>query len=168
MSILFRRHSTVVPGPTSPGDAWLDGLAVGDPLSAMGLEATRGFRARAEPGTTPVGGADADALDCLREAVSLLRAGGLLLELPVAAVLLTEAEWRAGHEDEADRAANLALEVSGRQGSHHVLLKALSEFPAVASRRIHAVAGTDTPWHTVGRALAAQGANIQVTERIRR
>jgi hypothetical protein len=62
-------------------------------------------------------GADADALDCLRDAVSLLQAGGLFLELPIAAVLLAEAEWRAGHEDEADRAADLALEVSGHQGS---------------------------------------------------
>ncbi|MEU7658259.1 siderophore-interacting protein [Streptomyces lincolnensis] len=30
MSILFYRHSAVVAGPPSPGDAWLDGLAVGD------------------------------------------------------------------------------------------------------------------------------------------
>ncbi|NEC88441.1 siderophore-interacting protein [Streptomyces sp. SID12501] len=56
MSILFYRHSAVVPGPPSPGDAWLDGLAVGDPVSVMGLEATRSFRARAEPGTTFVCG----------------------------------------------------------------------------------------------------------------
>ena len=56
MSILFHRHSTVAPGPPSPADAWLDSLAVGDPVSAMGLEATRGFRARAEPGTTLVCG----------------------------------------------------------------------------------------------------------------
>ncbi|MFI9169624.1 siderophore-interacting protein [Streptomyces lincolnensis] len=56
MSILFHRHSAVVTGPPSPGDAWLDSLAVGDRVSAMGLEATRGFRARAEPGTTLVCG----------------------------------------------------------------------------------------------------------------
>lgn len=112
------------------------------------------------------GGSDADALDCLREAVTLLKAGGLFQELPIVAVLLAEAEWRAGHEDEADRAADLALEVSGRQDSRHVLLQILTEFPAVASRRIDAEAETDTPWHTIGRALAAQGANIQVTERM--
>ncbi|CAM5696036.1 hypothetical protein SVIOM74S_03199 [Streptomyces violarus] len=41
MSILFHRHSAVVPGPTSPGDAWLDSLTAGDPVSAMGLEAMR-------------------------------------------------------------------------------------------------------------------------------
>ncbi|KMS72338.1 hypothetical protein ACM01_23650 [Streptomyces viridochromogenes] len=111
-------------------------------------------------------GSDADALDCLRDAVSLLKAGGLFLELPIAAVLLAEAEWRAGHEDEADRAADLALWVAGRQGSHHVLLQVLAEFPAVASRRIDAEAEADTPWHAVGRALAAQGANIQVRERM--
>ncbi|MEV0218251.1 BTAD domain-containing putative transcriptional regulator [Streptomyces sp. NPDC050704] len=111
-------------------------------------------------------GADAAALDCLRDAVPLLNAGGLFLELPVAAVLLAEAEWRAGHEDEADRAADLALWVAGRQGSHHILLQILTEFPAVASRRIDAEADADTPWHAVGRALAAQGVNIQVTERM--
>jgi NADPH-dependent ferric siderophore reductase len=56
MSVLFYRHSAVVPGPPSPGDAWLDKLTVGDRVSAMGLEATRSFRARAEPGTTLVCG----------------------------------------------------------------------------------------------------------------
>ncbi|MFD5163157.1 BTAD domain-containing putative transcriptional regulator [Streptomyces hawaiiensis] len=111
-------------------------------------------------------GADADALDCLRHAVSIMQTSGLFLELPIAAVLLAEAEWRAGHEEEADRAADLALEVSGRQGSHHVLLQVLTEFPAVASRRIDAEADTDTSWHVVGRALAAQGVTIRVTERM--
>ncbi|KJK34551.1 hypothetical protein UK15_35365 [Streptomyces variegatus] len=111
-------------------------------------------------------GADADALDCLREAASLLKAGGLFLELPIVGVLLAEAEWRSGHEDTADRAADLALETSARQGSHHVLLKILTEFPAVASRRIDAEAEADTPWHAVGRALAAQGSNIKVTARM--
>src|SRR3546814_2364684 len=57
--------------------------------------------------------------------------------------LLAEAEWRAGHEDEADRAAGLAIEVADRQGSRHVLLQILTEFPAVASRRIDAEAETD-------------------------
>lgn len=80
--------------------------------------------------------------------------------------LLAEAEWRAGNEHEADRAADLALEVSGRQGSHHVLLQILTEFLAVASRRIDAEAEADTPWHAVGRALAAQGTNIQVADRL--
>ncbi|MFE9677152.1 BTAD domain-containing putative transcriptional regulator [Streptomyces sp. NPDC006259] len=111
-------------------------------------------------------GADAEALNYLRDAVSLMQTGVQLLELPIAAVLLAEAEWRAGHEDEADRAADLALKVSDRQGSHHVLLQILTEFPAVASRRIDAEADTDTPWHAVGRALAAQGVHIKVTARI--
>jgi NADPH-dependent ferric siderophore reductase len=56
MSILFYRHSVAVAGPPSPGDAWLDDLGVGDLVSAMGLEATRSFRARAEPGTVFVCG----------------------------------------------------------------------------------------------------------------
>jgi NADPH-dependent ferric siderophore reductase len=56
MSILFYRHSANVEGPSSPGDAWLDGLAVGDQVSAMGLETTRSFRARAMPGPVLVCG----------------------------------------------------------------------------------------------------------------
>ncbi|NEC88442.1 BTAD domain-containing putative transcriptional regulator [Streptomyces sp. SID12501] len=144
--------------------ALLDGLD-NDPLIEHAVQLSA--KARAWRGWLLLrSGADADALDCLREAVSLLKAGGLFLELPIAAVLLAEAEWRVGHEDEADRAADLALEVSGRQGSHHVLLQVLTEFPAVVSRRIDAEAETDTRWHAIGRALAAQGANIQVTERL--
>jgi NADPH-dependent ferric siderophore reductase len=56
MSILFHRHSVGAEGPPSPGDAWLDGLAIGDSVSAMGLEATRSFRAREVPGPVLVCG----------------------------------------------------------------------------------------------------------------
>ncbi|MEV0218250.1 siderophore-interacting protein [Streptomyces sp. NPDC050704] len=56
MSILFYRHDAGAAGSFSPGETWLDGLTAGDPVSAMGLEATRSFRARAEPGTVFVCG----------------------------------------------------------------------------------------------------------------
>jgi NADPH-dependent ferric siderophore reductase len=56
MSLLFYRHSVDVEGPPSPGDAWLDGLAVGDRVTPMGLEALRGFRVRAVPGTVLICG----------------------------------------------------------------------------------------------------------------
>jgi DNA-binding SARP family transcriptional activator len=100
---------------------------------------------------------DAAALACLRRAVEGMAAGDRLLELPTAAVYLAEAEWRAENEEAADAAADLALDAARRQGSNHVLLQALTDFPAVASRRIDAEPDADSPWHDLGRALLAQG-----------
>ena len=54
-------------------------------------------------------GHDEYALARLRSAVASMRAGDRILELPTAAVYLAEAEWRAGNEDAADRAADIAL-----------------------------------------------------------
>lgn len=106
-------------------------------------------------------GEDQPALDRLRRAVEVMVAGDRILELPVAAVYLAEAEWRAGHEDAADAAAELALRTAARQGSNHLLLQALADFPAVASRRIDAAPRADSPWHDLGRALGAQGLTVR-------
>jgi DNA-binding SARP family transcriptional activator len=103
-------------------------------------------------------GRDEQALSHLRRAVHGMVAGGRGLELPTAAVLLAEAEWRAGHEAEADHAADVALQAAARQGSNHLLLQALGEFPAVLSRRLDAEPSGDSQWHELGRALLAQGA----------
>jgi DNA-binding SARP family transcriptional activator len=105
---------------------------------------------------------DAAALDRLRRAVDSMVTGDRMLELPTAAVYLSEAEWRAGHEEAADRAADLALDAAHRLGSNHVLLQALADMPAVVSRRIDAEPGADSPWHTLGRALIAQGIAVDV------
>jgi DNA-binding SARP family transcriptional activator len=83
--------------------------------------------------------------------------GDRILELPTAAVYLAEAEWRAGNEDAADRAADIALRAAQRQGSNHILVQALSDLPVVLSRRIDAEPAADSPWHAIGRALIAQG-----------
>jgi DNA-binding SARP family transcriptional activator len=103
---------------------------------------------------------DAAALIRLHRAVQGMLANDRLLELPTAGVYLAEAEWRAGNEDAADAAADLALEAAGRQGSNHILLQALADFPAVISRRIDAEAGADSRWHELGRALIAQGVSV--------
>ena len=87
-------------------------------------------------------------------------AGDRILELPTAAVYLAEAEWRAGNEDAADRAADIALGAAQRQGSNHILMQALSDLPAVLSRRIDAEPAADSPWHRIGRALIAQGVRL--------
>ena len=102
-------------------------------------------------------GHDSAALARLRSAVASMQDGDRILELPTAAVYLAEAEWRAGNEDAADRAADVALRAAQRQGSNHILVQALSDLPAVLSRRLDAEAAADSPWHAIGRALIAQG-----------
>ena len=100
------------------------------------------------------------ALSSLRAAVRSMSAGGRILELPTAAVYLAEAEWRADNQDAADRAADIALDAARQQGSNHVLLQALADFPAVVARRIDAEPHADSAWHGIGRALAAQGVAV--------
>jgi two-component SAPR family response regulator len=68
-------------------------------------------------------------------------------------VYLSEAEWRAGNEWAADRAADTALGAAEFQGSNHILLGALADFPAVAWRRVEAEASADSPWHRFARLL---------------
>jgi len=101
-------------------------------------------------------GADAAAAAELRRAVAGMRAGGRLLELPTAAVYLSEAAWRLGAEDEADAAAAIALDAAERQGADHLLLQALADAPAVVARQLDAQRDADSPWHRVARALRAQ------------
>lgn len=101
------------------------------------------------------------AVRSLRMAVSGMVAGDRFLELPTACVYLAEAEWRAGRDDAADAAADLALCASSRHGSNHLLLQALADFPAVAARRIDAERDADSAWHALGRALDSQGITIQ-------
>ncbi len=100
------------------------------------------------------------ALRRLRAATGRMLAGDRILELPTAAVYLAEAEWRRGDEDAADRAADLALAAAAKQGSNHLFLQALADFPAVVARRIDAEPETRSPWHDLGRALLAQGVTV--------
>jgi DNA-binding SARP family transcriptional activator len=103
---------------------------------------------------------DDSALLSLRAAVAGMRASGRILELPTAAVYLAEAEWRAGNQDAADEAADIALQAARQHGSNHVLLQALTDFPAVVARRIDAEAHADSAWHAIGRALTAHGVAV--------
>ncbi|MHA6794307.1 BTAD domain-containing putative transcriptional regulator [Pseudonocardia bannensis] len=117
-------------------------------------------------------GEDLRARDCLEAAVVSMRQGERILWLPAAAVHLAEAQWRLGEEQGADDAANLALWAAEQQGSNHLLLQALSEFPAVLSRRLDIERRADSPWHELGRALMVLGvelgdvlaASVHVTE----
>ncbi len=106
-------------------------------------------------------GRGAEALERLRRAVASMCRSDRRLELPAAAVYLAEAEWRAGEEDAADAAADGALEAARLQGSNHMLLQALADFPAVVSRRLDAEPAADSPWHEIGRALIAQGMDVE-------
>jgi LuxR family maltose regulon positive regulatory protein len=100
-------------------------------------------------------GQPAAAARRLRPAVRSMRASGRIMELPTAAVLLAEAEWSLGHTGAAHRAAELALGAAARQGSNHILMQALGDFPAVATRQIESEPLADSPWHELGRAIMA-------------
>ncbi|MGW3242232.1 BTAD domain-containing putative transcriptional regulator [Streptomyces sp. NPDC001070] len=108
-------------------------------------------------------GRDAEASRELAAVVADMTAGDRLLELPTAAVYLSEAMWRAGDTDAADAAADLALDVAGAQGGRHLLLQALDDMPAVAVRRADAEPSHSSPWHELvavlssGRAVSASG-----------
>ncbi len=96
---------------------------------------------------------DAAAAPVLRGAVASMRRGDRRLELSTALVYLAEAEWRLGNEDAADAATEEAYRVASEQGSLRRLMLALSDFPAVVSRRIDAEPAADSPWHLLGRGL---------------
>ncbi|SHK43294.1 transcriptional activator domain-containing protein [Pseudonocardia thermophila] len=103
----------------------------------------------------------ATAVTHLRSAVSGMQRGGRLLHLPAAAVYLSEAAWRAGDEDTADAAADAALEAARGQGSRHILLNALAEFPDVLARRLDLELTADSEWHELGRALTARVSGLR-------
>jgi DNA-binding SARP family transcriptional activator len=103
-----------------------------------------------------------EAAACLRRAVAGMQRGGRLLYLPTAAVSLAEAEWRSGNEEAADAAAELARDAAVRQGSDHILLTALAQFPEVLARRIDLEPSSGSAWHQLGRDLLVRG--IQVPE----
>jgi len=90
---------------------------------------------------------------CAARAVESMQAHDRLLELPSAAVYLSEASWQTGDEAAADAAADLALQAADRQGSTHILLQALGDFPAVLSRRLDLEREADTRWHELGRGV---------------
>jgi DNA-binding SARP family transcriptional activator len=110
---------------------------------------------------------DQQALERLRRAVAGMVAGGRELQLPTAAVYLAEAEWRSEDEEAADRAADLALDAARRQGSNHLLLQALRDFPAVASRRIDAERHVGSAWHEIGRALTTRSESAVAVTAVR-
>jgi len=105
---------------------------------------------------------DDEAVVLLRATAQRLSERDRLLQLPLIGVYLSEAEWRLGNEGLADAAADLALEASGRLGSHHRLLSALRDFPDVVARKIDAEPGLISEWHRLGRALLAP-AHLPVT-----
>jgi DNA-binding SARP family transcriptional activator len=105
---------------------------------------------------------DEAALYHLERAVMTITASDRLLELPTAAVYLSEARWRTGDEDGSDAAADLAYDAARFQGSNHYLLLALADFPAVVTRRLDSEPRADSPWHELGRALRAQDLAVEV------
>jgi ATP-dependent transcriptional regulator len=107
-------------------------------------------------------GEEQAAVQCLRHAVSRMQRGQRILSLPAAAIYLAEAEWRIGNEERSDRATDWALAAAEQQGSNHLLLDALADFPLVLSRRLDAEPDADSPWHELGRALMSRGVQLTV------
>jgi ATP/maltotriose-dependent transcriptional regulator MalT/DNA-binding SARP family transcriptional activator len=101
----------------------------------------------------------------LRKAVRSMQSTDRILELPTAAVFLAEAEWRLDNDEQSDRAADIALEAAVRQGSNHILLQALTDFPNVASRRMDADVDADSPWHELARSVVTEDAPITLSAR---
>ncbi|MET9878219.1 BTAD domain-containing putative transcriptional regulator [Actinacidiphila glaucinigra] len=100
-------------------------------------------------------GRDGEAAHRLAIAVAAMTTGDRLLELPTAAVYLSEAMWRAGDAEAADAAADLALGVASAHGGRHLLLQALDDVPAVAVRRADAEPSHSSPWHELVAALSS-------------
>ncbi|MEU1541749.1 BTAD domain-containing putative transcriptional regulator [Actinacidiphila glaucinigra] len=100
-------------------------------------------------------GRDGEAAHRLAVTVAAMTTGNRLLELPTAAVYLSEAMWRAGDAEAADAAADLALGVASARGGRHLLLQALDDVPAVAVRRADAEPSHSSPWHELVAALSS-------------
>jgi ATP/maltotriose-dependent transcriptional regulator MalT/DNA-binding SARP family transcriptional activator len=107
-----------------------------------------------------------EAQTSLRRAVASMEKADRILELPAAAAYLAEAHWRLDSAAAADESADRALRAAAKQGSNHQLMLALSDFPAVVSRRLDAEADSDSPWHRLGRALMDSGVPVDMTSEL--
>lgn len=101
-------------------------------------------------------GRDAEAHELLVTAVESMRLGDRRLDLPAGAVYLAEAQWRLGLEDEADATAAFAMDCAVELGSQHLLLTALADMPAVATRSADNVSSRTSPWHRALAVLSGQ------------
>lgn len=75
-----------------------------------------------------------EARQLLEPAVNAMRRARRHLELPAAAVFLAEAQWRLGHEDAHDEAAEVAYAAAQQCGTLHPLVTALELVPGVLAR----------------------------------
>lgn len=111
--------------------------------------------------------ADAEALRLVREAVPGMSRARRRLELPAAAVVLAEAEWRAGDEAAHDAAAELAYSAATECGTLAPLRRALALFPEVLPRAIDADPGGGERWRLLARARASAGVEAEPAPRLR-
>lgn len=103
-----------------------------------------------------------EAVVQLDAAVSLMTKWDRRLFLPMAAVYLSEAQWRAGDEDLSDAAADLALRTALETGAMQLLSSSLADFPAVLSRHLDIEEDPDGPWHDLGRTLIINAETSEV------
>jgi DNA-binding SARP family transcriptional activator len=99
---------------------------------------------------------DVEALEHLQRSVAGMRSGNRLLELPTALIYLAEAAARIGDDALADASGDQALAAAAAQGSDHLVLQALSDFPTVGARRREQGPGLEERWEGVLRGLTVQ------------
>ena len=88
----------------------------------------------------------AEAIALLQRCTASMRAGDRIVELPTALVYLAEAAARTGEDSLADSSADAAVAAADTQGSDHLLLQALSDFPTACATS----SGTGTLRKTAG------------------
>ncbi|MFD7445113.1 BTAD domain-containing putative transcriptional regulator [Streptomyces sp. NPDC059909] len=99
---------------------------------------------------------DAEGHEHLAECLRSMQKGDRHLDLPTAAVYLSEAQWRLGLEEESDATAELAMVSASTHGTQHLLLTALADVPSVAARAADTKSSRMSPWHEILAALSGQ------------
>ncbi|WP_040829516.1 BTAD domain-containing putative transcriptional regulator [Nocardia jiangxiensis] len=94
---------------------------------------------------------DVDAQRRLERAVGLMTENLGHIDLPAAAVYLSEARFRCGDSVGSTSAASTAMSAAVDQGSNHLILQALNDMPSVLRRCVSAEATRFSRWHSLGR-----------------
>lgn len=113
-------------------------------------------------------GDNAAAEQLLAQTVPSALAAGRYFELDAGAVHWAEAAWRVGKVEEADAAAEIAMQVASLRGTNYNILQALSEFTDVLTRQLDAGGDGSAHWRELGRALSLVGAVGDVASSIAR
>lgn len=102
-----------------------------------------------------------DAKIHLQAALDVMLQWDRQLHVPFAAVYLAETAWHTGDSDLVRVAGEAALHAAHVQGSDHLLLQALREFPKVVSRALNASDDSSDAWRRLGRQLNRKSRSVE-------